>query len=82
MSFYRRESSAKACMASFHTNHGKETPTVQVIVNELNTALGVINFEPDKNYQIFFSLNNHKIKPDLIEIQDKNQETNKISNVQ
>ena len=65
MVLYKCDASVKTSVKSFHKKCDDNRPPVQMIGNDLNTALGIIDFEPNEKCKIFRSLYNHKIQPTL-----------------
>ena len=55
----------KAVVKSLHTKCTHDKTIVEVFGQDLNTALGTINFKTNKKYCICRSLFEHKIKMNL-----------------
>ena len=76
------EASVKGVVKGFHTKCCYDRPVVQVLGNDINTALCIANFESNKKYRIYHYLHRQKLQPTLKRIQDQNLKiANEIPNV-
>ena len=65
----------KGVVKGFHTKCCYDRPVVQVLGNDINTALCIANFESNKKYRICHYLHRQKVQPALKKIQDHNLKT-------